>query len=395
MKDLHIDAASPGTGRETRLPPDTIIASSTDLRGIIRYANPQFCEIAELGLDGLVGAPHRIVRHRDMPKGLFYLFWDRLKRGLPVCGYVKNRTASGGFYWVFATVTTSPEGYLSVRIRPNAALFETIQTVYRDLLALEQSGLTPEQSARTLTEAIADLGFADYDAFMQAALAEECRLRASTGETGDCCLPKLADLGSLLASAEDRADTVGRDFVKVRSEPVNMRILAGRLEGASGALGTISQNYDIMAAEMQQLVQKLRCRDSGALGRMRTALDRGRFLAQVALLMKKAAEQPDFGGATQLADQSERLMIESTAALAEISAAARSIPDICRQLRHRINGLNVVKLLCRVESGRMQNADTGLNGIIERLERFHEETETNLAALSSKADQIKSNSMLI
>lgn len=393
MKDLHLAPASPGADRETRLPADTIIASSTDPRGIIRYANPQFCEIAELGLDALVGAPHRIVRHRDMPKGLFFLFWDRLKRGLPVCAYVKNRTASDGFYWVFATIMTSSEGYLSVRIRPNAAWFQTIQTVYRDLLAQEQSGVTPEQSARALTEAIGELGFADYDAFMQTALAEECRLRAGTADAGDCCLPKLTELGALLASAEERADTVGRDFVKVRSEPVNMRILAGRLEGASGALGTISQNYDIMAAEMQHLVQKLRCRDSGALGRMRTALDRGRFLAQVAFLMKKSAEQPDFDGATQLADQAERLMADSKASLAEISSAARSIPDICRQLRHRINGLNVVKLLCRVESGRMQNADAGLNGIIERLERFHEETETNLAALSSKADQIKSNSM--
>lgn len=374
---------------------ETIIAPFFNAPGIISPDNSQVNETADTALQGLAGAPHWSPRHPDIPRGVDHLCRDRSKRGLPVCAYVKNRRATGGYYWDFSMTTVVAEGVLSVPTHPEVPHFQTARDIYRDLLVRERHGLSPDESAQAFLAALAARGFDGYDTFMQSALAEECRMRATDTAPGECSLPRLDHLGRLLDAAEGLAELMGRDFTRVRSEPVNMRILAGRLEGASAALDTISRNYDVMASEMQHLVEKLRYRDSGALGRMRGALDRGRFLAQVALLMKQAAAQPDSDDAAQLPNQAAQLVTASNAALTEIAATARSVPETCRQLRHRINGLNVAKLLCRVESSRMQNADPGLNGIIARLDRFHADTETNLAALTLKADQITCKSLTI
>jgi len=66
----------------------------------------------------MIGAPHNIIRHDDMPAGVFKLMWDDLEAGLPVCTYVLNRAGDGLDYWVFATVTAVEDGYVSVRTKP-------------------------------------------------------------------------------------------------------------------------------------------------------------------------------------------------------------------------------------------------------------------------------------
>ncbi len=78
------------------------IVSKTDINGIITFVNKNFCDISGYSENELVGVPHNIIRHPDMPRAIFFLIWNSLLRGEPVSGVVKNLAKSGKYYWVIA-----------------------------------------------------------------------------------------------------------------------------------------------------------------------------------------------------------------------------------------------------------------------------------------------------
>ena len=107
-------------GQETVIDDFGFLVSETDSKGNIIFANDDFCKIAEYDISELIGKPHSMVRHKDMPKKAFKSLWDTVQAGNIWTGYVKNTTKSGGFYWVFATVypfesCDGSNGYLSCR----------------------------------------------------------------------------------------------------------------------------------------------------------------------------------------------------------------------------------------------------------------------------------------
>jgi methyl-accepting chemotaxis protein len=122
------------------------IVSRTDTRGIITYVNPYFVEISGFTEAELIGAPHNIVRHPDMPPEAFKDFWDTLSSGKPWTGYVKNRCKNGDHYWVLANVTPIWEngvitGYLSVRSKPERADVDAVSRVYAQFKSGQAKGL--------------------------------------------------------------------------------------------------------------------------------------------------------------------------------------------------------------------------------------------------------------
>lgn len=90
---------------ETDVPSDELIVSHTNLYGIITYANEAFAEISGYDADDLIGQPHNIVRHPDMPSSVFSALWETLKNESSWSGYIKNLRQDGGFYWVHAQVS--------------------------------------------------------------------------------------------------------------------------------------------------------------------------------------------------------------------------------------------------------------------------------------------------
>lgn len=123
------------TGQETVLDEYAFLVSETDEKGIISFANDDFCKIAEFELDELIGQPHNMVRHDDMPKKAFKSLWDTVRTGEVWTGYVKNATKSGGYYWVFATVypfesCDGSKGYLSCRRKPSRDEIKAAEELY-------------------------------------------------------------------------------------------------------------------------------------------------------------------------------------------------------------------------------------------------------------------------
>jgi len=127
---------------ETVLDDYAFLVSETDARGIIKFANDDFCKIAGYTLDDLMDKPHNIVRHPDMPKAAFKSLWDTVQSGNVWTGYVKNKTKDGGYYWVFATIypfesCDGSKGYLSCRRKASKEEITKIEVLYKQWKANE------------------------------------------------------------------------------------------------------------------------------------------------------------------------------------------------------------------------------------------------------------------
>lgn len=131
------------TGRERFFEHDEIIVSKTDLIGRITYANRVFLKVSGYSEAELLGAPHSVIRHPDMPRAVFKLLWDRLALGNEVFAYVNNMARSGDHYWVLAHVTPSVAaggrviGYHSNRRVPDPSKVALVEPVYTALRAEE------------------------------------------------------------------------------------------------------------------------------------------------------------------------------------------------------------------------------------------------------------------
>jgi methyl-accepting chemotaxis protein len=126
----------PVTNVEYQLKPTDMIVSKTDTRGLITYVNSDFIRVSGFTEKELIGQPHNMVRHPDMPEEAFADLWGTLKAGKPWTGMVKNRCKNGDYYWVVANATPIREngqitGYMSVRSAPSRAQVEATEAAYR------------------------------------------------------------------------------------------------------------------------------------------------------------------------------------------------------------------------------------------------------------------------
>lgn len=155
---------------EKKMQPNDFIVSKTDTKGKITYGNEIFIKMSGYSEQELLGTPHSILRHPDMPKIVFKLLWDHIEKKEEIFAYVKNLCKDGSFYWVYANVTASVDqsgriiGYYSVRRRPNPKAIETIETIYPQLLQAEKSG-GMEASKKLLNETLKDKGVT-YEEFV-------------------------------------------------------------------------------------------------------------------------------------------------------------------------------------------------------------------------------------
>lgn len=123
---------------EIPYPAGRLIVSRTDSNGILTQVNDSFCEIAGYSREELLGEPHCILRHPDMPRAAFRGLWETVGRGEIWNGYVKNLARDGRYYWVYATVIPNRRrgaivGYTSVRREPSRTAVSQAEALYRTL----------------------------------------------------------------------------------------------------------------------------------------------------------------------------------------------------------------------------------------------------------------------
>jgi aerotaxis receptor len=126
------------TDEEVPFPEGRLIVSCTDLKGVITAANQSFVDMSGYSREELLGAPHHILRHPDMPGPAFKDLWDTIAAGKKWSGYVKNLRKDGRFYWVYATVIPNVRdgriaGYTSVRRKPSRTKVRECEKLYPTL----------------------------------------------------------------------------------------------------------------------------------------------------------------------------------------------------------------------------------------------------------------------
>lgn len=212
--------------------------SVTDAGGVIELANATFVRLSHYPHGELIGAPHNIIRHPDMPAGAFKLVWDQLRAGKPACAYVANLAADGGTYHVFATLLPVGDRLLSVRMRPLVpSLREASERLYAQIrpveLAARADGASRDEAAELglglLLRGLETLGMADADDLALVTLPAE--LAAYERVAGG--LPRrqgaVGPMADLLAAMHDvQARTAG---------------LVAQLDEYSGLIAALESSY--------------------------------------------------------------------------------------------------------------------------------------------------------
>lgn len=377
---------------------DEIFFSRTEERGIIKAFNTVFVRIAAFPPDELLNAPHKIIRHDDMPRAAFWLLWKGIQSGVPVGAYVKNRAKDGLYYWVFALVTPIEGGYLSVRIKPTSPLLDIVEAEYAALRRREkEEKLAPEESAKLLLARIAELGFPTYFSFQAKALYTEYTSRRE--KLGLPVDKQIAGINAIMEAAheigQEKADLM-RKFSNAELLTANMRINAARLTTGRGTINEIAKGYDLMLQDIRRHMRALSIArtNDGILGA--TKDERSVFLLCAARIMhivrdKFLEDRHEYPGvvredeAALLDLMCDRYVAESQRALDEAIAGAGRVRRDADFLRRLVVGLSTIRISCRIESGMLQGDAQGLETIVQRLDDFHDEIAVNLERIEKSA----------
>ena len=163
------------TGVERTFGRDEIIVTKTDPQGRLTYANDVFLRMSAYPEEEMLGQPHSMIRHPDMPRAVFKLLWDTLKEGRELFAYVVNLAGDGAHYWVFAHVTPSVDasgrvvGYHSNRRVPSARALEQVRPLYARLLTEERRHARPADAiaaSTALLQEVLDERGQTYDEFV-------------------------------------------------------------------------------------------------------------------------------------------------------------------------------------------------------------------------------------
>ena len=399
---------------------DELFFSTTDRKGIILNGNDVFVRVSGHALENLVGQPHNIIRHPDMPRAVFGLLWDYLDRDAPFAGYVKNMAADGCYYWVMALVAPAREGFLSVRFKPASPFFDVVRKLYPQLLATEHAAgqgnwrRGMQDATAQLVSALHGLGFKSYDHFMQAALAAELAARKTEvpsltldvlqgGDTTAATLDALSHsahvidghLNTLFASVDDflsviktldeKASFLLGLSANVHLVSLNALISSCRLERGGEGLAVVSQNlatqsHDSMATIDQMTRQLLALtsalRDTAfSLSAAKLEVEMTSFFLHElrALVAADATDACDAQG--RIATLAESIS-RSTARLAEaLPRAQGALPALLRLQQELASDLR--RLSCVHVLGKIHAAGIDDGGVfIELLERIFTQLST-------------------
>lgn len=386
--DRHGNTAGGAVRGETPFGFDELFFSRTETRGRIKAGNAVFQRVSEYSWEKMIDQPHNIIRHPDMPRALFFILWERMRAGLPAGAYIKNRTESNGYYWVYAIVTPVEGGYLSVRLKPSSKLFAATASLYSSIRQDENSRkIKPADSAHELLNGIRSNGFRDYAAFMTAALSRE--LQARTAVLGGTRWPMLAALEKLVDDADRLLTATDRmlDMVSTFSyTPINLRIQASRMGHEGRAIAEISTNYSHISSDIVKNLHEL----EAASKEMFSGVNEGLFLICTARLQEEMAEffgqelragDATFAGeAPLLHQQAEDYKTYANKKLKLIKRRIEHFFELTGEMKRLMSGLVAIRVMGKIESVKISGG--GFSDLIDDLEKGQQILTTGLEDIS-------------
>lgn len=272
---------------------DELFFSTTDLHGVILHGNEVFTRISGFKESELIGAPHSVVRHPDMPRAIFGLLWGTIQDGKTIAAYVKNLAKDGCYYWVLALAMPCNTGYLSIRLKPTSPLLHTVKSLYGEMLRLERSiEVEPKfrkagiaASTELLLKRLKELGFRSYEEFMMQALSAELTARhegvdstgittsghsqalhQSTGLYKQCrsldsqlqtAYERIGEFRSTSVTLMQKSSTILSMAESIRVLSMHATISAGKLGNDGATLQVVSDSLRTVSDDSQDVTRRL------------------------------------------------------------------------------------------------------------------------------------------
>ncbi|XDA96866.1 chemotaxis protein [Sulfitobacter sp. LCG007] len=381
---------------------DEVFFSRTDARGVIQAGNYVFRRVAHYDWGQLIGAPHKIIRHPDMPKGLFRFFWDTIQRKEIVGAYVNNRSKDGLYYWVFAVIVPCDDGYLSVRIKPTSETFTMIQGLYAEQRALEvEKNLDPGESAEWMLNKLQEHGFSDYGRFMAHALTEELISRdAGLGREPDQTILQFRKMQSAADRLTGETDGLITEFGRSAIIPHNMRVIASRLESNGGPISTLSANYGEMSRQMSGWFESNVVGKNSNFSKIRSTVTKCMFMTCMSRILFECSQQlnTERRKLGEIDLEVERKTITSLAEYYRSQSSSeqhrlddeiRRIFESCKIMNRHMLGLSTSRVMCKIESARLSHGREALTDTIAELNSFQERIRSKLGTIENLSDDIR------
>ena len=244
---------------------DELFFSTTDSHGRIHRANSTFMRLSGYPRGALVGRAHNVVRHADMPAGLFRSIWDAIEEGRAASAYITNRSSDDGHYRVFATIVPSGSGYLSVRTLPMLTdLRDDVEAAYARVRDVEEASAAAGSTRREVAAAgqaalqteLQGLGYADAIDFTRRVLVAEVGALLAHG-VGIPDSPQAEGPVARILSAMSRIEAETAGLVGILQEGRRLVDLLGRrageIEALSARLGALREAMRAVGADVAVL----------------------------------------------------------------------------------------------------------------------------------------------
>ncbi len=379
----------PVTGIEYELLEGQSIVSKTDTKGKITYVNASFIEVSGFTEEELIGKPHNLVRHPDMPAEAFADLWRSMKEGRPWTGLVKNRRKNGDFYWVVANVTPVKEngqavGYMSVRTRPTREQIKAAGELYQrfkqgkaDGIAIVDGGAVRTGLATRLRAAV-NMPIGVRIGILMASLTT---LMAVLGvASGSVVLGSLGAFGALLAIGgwvalhqaivapmrqaleaaqalaggdlsylckAERTDDMGQLLRGLRQVTVNLRAIIGDVRNNVASIETATREIAVGNADLAARTE------SQASSLEETAASMEQFAVTVGDNADRALQADQLVlSASSIAGKGGQAVAQVGATMGQISDSAAKIVDIISLINGIAFQTNILALNAAVEAAR-------------------------------------------
>ncbi|WP_417807244.1 PAS domain-containing protein [Thioclava sp.] len=387
--------------REVPFKLEELFYSRTDSRGVIIAGNEVFRRVSGYEWSALLGAPHKIVRHPETPRAVFQILWDAIQKGYPMGAYVKNRSKSGGWYWVFAVILPIDGGFLSVRLKPVSDFSDKMKQSYTTFSERERvEKIDPEESAGVLRKGAQADGFSSYTNFMAHALGHELAARdRQLRRTEDPRTQVLVEMNTAMERATKEQVGLLRSFEALQAVPNNMRIVASRLEPSGGPVSAISENYKASSVVISDRLRSFVAGEGNIFDQMSREVARALFLLgsnRVLSEMNAKFVQTDPVNGIDWATERELLnklekkaSNDARAAMGKAASIAAQLTQQSREIRRQMLGLDTIRVLGRVECGRMRDNSGGLSATIDQLDGFHDDIKGRLEAIMRLSEEIE------
>jgi aerotaxis receptor len=415
---------------------DEFFFSVTDLKGKIVFGNDVFVRVSKYGVENLIGKPHNIVRHPDMPRAVFKVFWDKLLGGHPVGAYVKNMAADGSYYWVFAFAFPVKEGFLSIRFKPSSPLFDAVKSIYADVLKREETdGM--EQAGVLLLQHLRQAGFNDYDHFMRSAAISELQsrdeqirlhpaLESSTRSTSvakenssiqsisentslamsgiNTSFSKIMELRRASETFSKCTHSMQEGFFTLNTVVLNMIVTAAKYGIRTATLGVVSKEFSRTAGQIEvklksfsefmlQLGEVIE-RSSLLLAILKTEMLMVDFFVKE-LLQKATTDKKTTNDMEANRDIFVVLFEDSAKSFAdEIRFLAKNLSVVFEQLReiHQlISSLEVIRQAGAIESSRFQDTQEAFAHYLEEMDKFNAELKKSMSTIQKEGGVLVKN----